>query len=91
MNSAAPPLLSDVRNREVVKLQSVGKDVVIARFRTIRSVNFHTYESGRLKISEGGDSLFAVLPTGVYLFPVKPTPASNLGTKPKVKIKTIDP
>jgi hypothetical protein len=81
----------DVRSREVVNLQSVGKDAVIARFRTVRNVNFHTYESGRLKVSEDGDSLFAVLPTGVYLFPIKPSPASNPGTKPKVKIKTINP
>jgi hypothetical protein len=78
----------DVNVTEVVDLRPVGRDAVIAQFRTVVNINFDTYRSGRLKVSEDGKTLFAVIPTGVYVFPVKPAPS---GSKPGPKIKVIEP
>ena len=75
--------------RETVTLQPVGRDVVMASFRV--NVNFHTYASGRLKIAENGETLFAVIPAGVYSFPIKAAAPAPADTKPKPKIKVIDP
>ena len=81
----------DVRVTETAVLQPVGRDAVMASFRTSVNINFRTYASGRLKISEDGATLFAVIPSGVYMFPVKaPTPSAT-DTKPKPKITVIDP
>jgi hypothetical protein len=69
------------------QLHPVGRDFVVAQFR--RQVNYRTFKSGRLKVSEDGKQLFAVLESGVYAFPVKETAASD--TRPgKRKIKVID-
>jgi hypothetical protein len=81
------PLVIRGNVRETVTLQPVGRDAVMASFRV--NVNFHTYASGRLKIAENGETLFAVTPKGVYVFPIKATPAAD--NKPRPKIKVIDP
>lgn len=81
----------DVSVTEVADLRPVGRDTVIANFRTIVNINFRTYQSGRLKIAENGASLFAVIRNGVYMFPIKARPASHTDSKPKPKIKVIDP
>ena len=75
--------------RETVTLQPVGRDAVMASFRV--NVNFRTYASGRLKIAEDGETLFAVIPAGVYSFPIKASAPSPVDTKPKPKIKIVDP
>ena len=80
---------ADVNEREVVDLQPVGRDAVTATFRKITSVNFHTYESGRVKVSEDGKRVFAVVPNGVYVFPVKTAPPGE--DKPRPKVKDIGP
>jgi hypothetical protein len=75
----------------VADLRPVGRDAVIANFRRITNVTFRTYQSGRLKVSDDGESLCAVVPTGVYLFAVKQRHAAETDPKPKPKIKVIDP
>jgi hypothetical protein len=40
-------------------------------------------------VSEDGKSQFAVIPTGVYVFPVKAAPPAD--DKPKPKIKVVEP
>jgi hypothetical protein len=74
---------------DVANLTPVGRDTVIANFRTIVNINFRTYQSGRLKVSEDGERLFAVIPSGVYSFPVKARSAPT-DTKPKPKIKIVE-
>lgn len=79
----------DVIVTDVADLTPVGRDAVIANFRTIVNINFRTYQSGRLKVSEDGERLFAVIPSGVYSFPVKARSAAA-DTKPKPKIKIVE-
>jgi hypothetical protein len=79
---------ADVNVAEIVNLQPVGKDLVIANSRLVKTELYRTYRSGRLKVSEDGKTMFAVVPTGVYVFPVKDAPGDD---KPKPKIKVIEP
>jgi len=53
------------------------------------TVNFKGFQSGRLKVSESGEQLMAVVPTGVYMFKVKPRSAAA-DSAPKSRIKVID-
>ncbi|HEV3143205.1 MAG TPA: WD40 repeat domain-containing protein [Gemmataceae bacterium] len=80
-----------VNENEVIDLTPIGRDAVQARFRTIRTVIHNTYESGRLKISESGESMFAVVPNGVYMFPVRTSPVAADPDKPEPKVKVIGP
>jgi hypothetical protein len=79
---------ADVKAKVVADLQPLGKDAVMANFRKIVTVRFHAYDSGRLRVSESGDKLVAVLPTGIYVFPVKPYTKSS---GPKIKVVDTDP
>jgi hypothetical protein len=76
----------DVNSTVIADLQPVGRDVVMANFRQIVNVNFRAYQSGRLHVSEDGQSLCAVVPSGVYIFPIQKAPAEGAVTKPRVKI-----
>lgn len=79
---------ADVRNTVIADLQPVGRDMVMANFRRVVNVNFRAYQSGRLHVSEDGRSLCAVVPSGVYLFPVKE--GQTQGSRPKTRVKIID-
>lgn len=74
---------------ETVTLQPVGRAAVLARFR--QRVNFHAYASGRLKVAENGETLFAVIPGGVYSFRIKAAAAEPPGNQRKPKIKVVEP
>jgi len=79
---------ADVRSTLIADLQPVGKEKVMASFRQVINVNFRTYQSGRLHVSEDGKSLCAVVPSGVYIFPTKES--DTQGSVPKSKVKIID-
>ena len=81
---------ADISSSVVVDLMPVGRDAVMATYRRNVNVNFRTYTSGRLKVSQNGDNLFAVVPPGVYLFPIKPRVAADSGRTPRPKIKVIE-
>jgi hypothetical protein len=87
------PLVSKakVNESEVVDLLPIGRDAVQAQFRKIRTVTRNTYECGRLKISESGESMFAVVPNGVYMFPIKPSAIPTESDKPEPKVKVVGP
>jgi hypothetical protein len=51
---------------------------------------FRAFEYGRLKVSDNGEKLFAVVPAGVYMFDVKPPAPNRNETKPKPTIKVIE-
>ena len=80
-----------VNESEVVDLMPIGRDAVQAQFRKIRTVIRSTYECGRLKISESGESMFAVVPNGVYMFSIKPSTIPAESDKPEPKVKVIGP
>jgi hypothetical protein len=71
------------------QLQPVGRDFVIAHFRG--QVNFRTFKSGRLKVSDDGKNLFAVIPSGVYMFDVKDAPKTSASPKRPIKVIEAEP
>ena len=89
------PLLirGDVSTRIVGHLHAVGPNMIMAHFRRVRSVHYRAYRSGRLRVSETGKNLFAVIPTGVYMFsltPPDPTAEKTDGKTPGPKINVIE-
>ena len=82
---------SDVRNSVNVQLQPAGRDAVRANLRRVTHVNFHTYQSGRMHVAEDGKTLCAVVPNGVYVFPIsehalQAVDSDDSSRKTKVKI-----
>lgn len=77
----------DVRSTVIANLHPIGRDAVLANFRRVTSVNHRMYESGRLHVAEDGKSLSAVVPGGVYVFPIE---APVKSTTPKSKVKIND-
>jgi hypothetical protein len=82
---------ADVVIRDILNLQPVGPDTVMANFRTHIQVLQRAYASGRIKISDNGEHLFVVIPTGVYTYPVDAVATPEADPKPRPKIKVIDP
>jgi hypothetical protein len=62
---------ADVRDSVVARFHPVGRDTVLDNFRRVTNVNFRAYQSGRLHVFEDGKSLCAVVPGGVYIFPIE--------------------
>jgi len=79
-------MTGDASARVVANFQPVGRDVVLATFRRVINVNYRTFQSGRLRVSDSGDKLFAVIPTGVYTFNVKPHEAAPANKGPKIRV-----
>ena len=83
----------DVHESVVGQLLPVGRDAVMANFRRVRSVHYRTFRSGRLKVSENGKNLFAVLPTGVYMFAIpeiESAGGAQPGKGPKRRVNVIE-
>ena len=70
-------------------IHPVGRNRAMANFRRVSNVNYSTFRSGRLKVSATGKKLFAVVPSGVYMFQTK-TKESAQGSKPKRRINVIE-
>ncbi|MEI7685273.1 MAG: hypothetical protein WCL32_09615 [Planctomycetota bacterium] len=82
---------AEVNSTIIGNLFPVGRDTVMAQFRRVVNVVHRTYASGRLRVSDDGEHLFAVLPNGVYMFPITARTAEDVKSAPKgPKIKVVD-
>jgi hypothetical protein len=80
----------DVHSHIVANVHSSGSHA-FGSIRRVVNVNHKTFQSGRVKVSDDGEHLFAVVPTGVYMFSVKSPGPSESGTAPnRPKIKVIE-
>ena len=80
-------IVGDVNERIVGNIHSGGRSSY-GNFNQVRTVHYSTFRSGRLKVSEDGALMFAVVPYGVYSFKTKAPDPSN-GKKKRV-IEVID-
>jgi hypothetical protein len=81
----------EANSQIVASVHAAGPHAAIATVRRVRNVNYRTFQSGRIKVSDDGENLFAVVPTGVYMFTVKKSEPSQGGTTPnRPKIKVIE-
>lgn len=77
-------ITGDVNDRVVANLHAVGRDMVVCHVRRVRSVNFHSFESSRVRVSDDGGKVFVVVPAGVYMLATKQPPATEAAPKFKV-------
>ena len=87
-----PLVIRGEKNDRIVgHFHPVGRDMIMAHFRYVRSVHYRTFQSGRLKVSETGKNLFSVIPSGVYMFALEPIdPDAKKDNKPAPRINVID-
>ncbi len=74
----------NVNEHIVANLHSVGRDALIGHVSRVRSVHYKTFQSGRVRVSDDGESLFVVVPAGVYMFATKKPTSDETG--PKIKV-----
>lgn len=79
-----------VNARIVAQVQPAGPNAAIVNLRRVASVHFKAFQSGRVRVSDDGENLLAVVPGGVYMFKTK-QPADAPGeVKPKRRINVIE-
>jgi hypothetical protein len=61
-----------------------NRNLSIGHISRVHSVHYKAFESGRIRTSEDGERVFAVVPTGVYMFATKEPAKEETGTKFKV-------
>lgn len=88
--SAALDITGDVNNQIVGQIIPIGPDSAVAQFRHVSSVYYRTFRSGRIKVSQDGEKLFALIPTGVYMIATKSAGTPKESTKKKRHINVID-
>jgi hypothetical protein len=74
----------EVKNQVVANVTQTGNNSAVGTVRRVRSVSFRAFESGRVRVSDNGDTVCAVVPTGVYVFATKEPAAKEEGSKFKV-------
>ncbi len=82
-------IAGDVKSHIRATITPTGKKTLQLRanIRRTTTVIFKTFQSGRLKVSDSGNEIFAVIPTGVYQFAVKDASSSKEApAKPKFKV-----
>ncbi len=87
---SAVAIRGTVNERIIAQAVPVGPNGAMVNVRRVADVHFSAFKSGRLRVSDDGEKLFAVTPTGVYMFSVKSTAPSPGDGKPKRRINVID-
>jgi hypothetical protein len=74
-----------VSERVVANVTQTSKKSAVGTIRRVRTVSYKKFDSGRMRVTDDGQTLCVVVPTGVYLFATKKTLAEKEeGTKFKV-------
>jgi hypothetical protein len=75
------------KSQVVTNVTKTGRNSAVATVRRVRSVSYKKFDSGRVRVSDDGETLCVVVPTGVHLFGTKKASAEK---EEAGKFKVID-